>query len=451
MATGTAMTPAKAPQPSPAPGTLTGWYNPGSVTWNLYDNASAARLAAATQVQAPPAVRSPLPLEEDSDDVADATESKVHVRIHNMPKDARILASATGAALKVDTGRGVPIHVGGARAGVGSSGDPAQEIEQKDQPQNPPSIQQSPDAISNAGSSPQAPLPAASPMRSNYPAAGNAAADSPGYHEASPTVGRRRGNTSSLRVKHTGNISSITFTPTAFSNGIPTAGTLTTYLLNPQTNAKYLGSVRNVSGAEGQVLGYLYDLSHAAPGLAEQSPTLMKEMVDFVQDKGSFEIYDDGHGNQTDPVQKKVQIDSSLIGKNPATNDPNLVIGTVAHEFGHYAFKALERSTEDAYIQSNKLSEGAATINNLKVSDEIYQASGEEVYVLGTNAQDYGNMYGDYLSGPQTIENLQAAEQKIGEEYAYHEKPTTEHLNLTGRNIRYIDVWKWDFTHPDQR
>src|ERR1700679_965908 len=77
--------------------------------WNSYGRTSDTRPVSGTgaRAYAPPALRPPPEFDDDDESVLDTPQSKVHMRISNLPKGASVKASASGTTLHVDTGKGV--------------------------------------------------------------------------------------------------------------------------------------------------------------------------------------------------------------------------------------------------------------------------------------------------------------------------------------------------------
>jgi hypothetical protein len=258
----------------------------------------------------------------------------------------------------------------------------------------------------------------------------------------------------------------VNFTATAWdSNGTPTAGTLDTYVWNDSTNRDDLVSSRQASSLEMLALGPLDTLGSDVAGLGSQSPTLMSDIENVRLKYPNYLITDQWKqsGGRTSLQYQETDIGLQGImdpASMPSTDADQAaaaaaIIGQLSHEIGHAMFGPIDNSSPSAFIQSNELSEGAATLSNIKIATEIQNVSGTIIPIQGDsdNIQSYINTYNQYAAGPQTASALQAAELSIGQTYATHEYPAWIQPDSAHPTIDFLQFWNMEYAreHPSTK
>ncbi|MDR0478035.1 MAG: PAAR domain-containing protein [Desulfobulbaceae bacterium] len=166
-------------------------------------------------------------------------------------------------------------------------------------------------------------------------------------------------------------------------------------------------------------LGSLKNLSPATIDLIKQSPTLVQEL----NNNKRLTIKYRPAGTGTGYDRKKNQILLDADDRNNATE----VAQDIAHEMGHATGPAPDYSSQNAYVQSRLDSEGAATLNNIQVRNEIMAntPNATDIGISGKSANQaaYEGAYNDWQSGAISKED---AMRKIGNVYGTTEHPSPD-------------------------
>ena len=96
------------------------------------------------------------------------------------------------------------------------------------------------------------------------------------------------------------------------------------------------------------------------------------------------------------------------------------VVQTLAHEVGHAFYYTPDSSTEGAFVQTSLNSEGAATVSNIIIRNEILANSGVNIGLAGNvrNAQYYYSQFASFMRARR--ESYSDTVQNIGNFYGTH-------------------------------
>ena len=183
--------------------------------------------------------------------------------------------------------------------------------------------------------------------------------------------------------------------------------------------------------------------------IANQSPALTSALQSLRNQGWTIRYGEAGaSGSYTTLATKTITIDSALKDKSA------IAASALAHEVGHVleppqlvAPKGLTRAEYIAKNVDAKLdSEGAATLKDLEVRDEVKKNSGTNLPIPGKHAAEYEAIYQQYKAGKITRAN---AEHQIGQIYADGEIGSKS-------KIKYRIIYSkgfaedWDARYPKQ-
>jgi type VI secretion system secreted protein VgrG len=181
--------------------------------------------------------------------------------------------------------------------------------------------------------------------------------------------------------------------------------------------------------------------------LANQSPTLQADLARLQRD-GWRIVYGTPGGGSFTTRPNTITIDGALRG------NPQAVVQALSHETGHARYTPepqvpMTGLTRDQYVSQNTQrdlrDEGAATLENARVRDELRQTSGSDVGIAGTRPNDYQQIYEQRQSGAITEEQ---ARDQIGTIYGQNETTSNSHQNSHDYySQQYGDAW--DHAHPN--
>lgn len=175
--------------------------------------------------------------------------------------------------------------------------------------------------------------------------------------------------------------------------------------------------------------------------LVNLSPTLAKQVEQLQKDGWSIQYGPAGGGSYANRREKRIVIDSNERG-NAA-----LVSQTIAHEAGHamYTLPAevpMEGRSRQEYVEANVQrhlrDEAEATMNNMKVRDEILLGGGPDIGVAGANAKQYEQTWQDYRSGAI---DRNTARERIANAFGDERTSTTGEDYRTYYGKPYEDAW----------
>jgi type VI secretion system secreted protein VgrG len=164
----------------------------------------------------------------------------------------------------------------------------------------------------------------------------------------------------------------------------------------------------------------LKNLSPGAIDLIKQSPTLVQELN--AANSNLTIIYRlAGTGTGYDRQNNQILLDANERG------NANEEVQSIAHEMGHATGPARDYSNVDAYVQSRLDSEGAATLNNIAVRNEIMAntPNATDIGIGGSpaNQATYEGAYNDWQSGAISKEEAMT---RIGNVYGASESPSVD-------------------------
>lgn len=179
------------------------------------------------------------------------------------------------------------------------------------------------------------------------------------------------------------------------------------------------------NGAAIDLAAILPFLPQATLDMILLSPTLTAQIIALHEAGWTFEEGPAGGGTYADRTTHTITIDHNKIASSEATTV------SLSHEAGHAAFieepyisdAGLTRAEfVDQNTSRNLHDEGAATLNNCQVRDEIQQNGGPDIGLSGNqaNAPDYDNAFQEY----QRTGDSEAARDTIGNIYGHGESPS---------------------------
>ena len=184
-------------------------------------------------------------------------------------------------------------------------------------------------------------------------------------------------------------------------------------------------------------------LGGGVDALAKKSPTLMKELNDIADQGWAVSYGEAGKGYYADSNTKSVVVDPKMMGEG--TDSANIIM-QLSHEVGHAVYTEdpyvkPDGLTKDEFVSKNTMrhlkNEGAATINNLVIRDEILKAKGPDVDVAGMKSEEYKKLYAKYRD-PKDREKLL---EEIGKVYAKGEVPSGD-SGAANYEDYYSDTYK---------
>ncbi|CAI3959014.1 M78 family metallopeptidase domain-containing protein [Commensalibacter communis] len=140
--------------------------------------------------------------------------------------------------------------------------------------------------------------------------------------------------------------------------------------------------------------------------IAAFSPTMQQQLREVLSQKPKWNFLYGDDGSHTDPSIRTIFINTNLYG------NPEGVVTTLAHELGHFF-----------HLPSNKIgkfdSEGYATLNNIKIMDEINRTGCYRILMAAShkNAKLYRQAYNKMVK----TRNIQEAVKTIGHVYKCYE------------------------------
>lgn len=185
-----------------------------------------------------------------------------------------------------------------------------------------------------------------------------------------------------------------------------------------------------------------------ADALVNQSPTLASQVQQLQRAGWSIQYGPAGQGSYADRSQRRIVIDSNERG------NPTALTQTLAHEAGHAAYtpppqtpmgQLSRQQYVDANVQEHLRDEGEATLNNLRVRDEIRSSGGPDIGVAGANSDLYKQTWQQYQSGAI---DRNTARERIANAFA------TERTSTTGEDYRtyygrpYEQYWDQMHSQP---
>jgi hypothetical protein len=125
-----------------------------------------------------------------------------------------------------------------------------------------------------------------------------------------------------------------------------------------------------------------------------QSPTLRQDLQQLRHDGYTVEWGTAGAGTFYDKAHTRIVIDRNEIGQGSA------IAQSLSHEIGHHTFhEPVDYSSRAAYVTHQLRNEGAATLHNAEVRDEIRAAGGPDIGIAGANAATYARIAGEHHAG----------------------------------------------------
>lgn len=145
----------------------------------------------------------------------------------------------------------------------------------------------------------------------------------------------------------------------------------------------------------------------------QKSPTLQANIQQLGQDRVTVKWGSTGQGTYYDESARQLVFDSNSKGHG------SQISRSLAHEFGHHAFREPQDiSSRSAYVNHQLRDEANATLNNASVRDEILRAGGPDIGISGSNAKTYENIAGDFHSGKISRDSaLQGIANAFGNEH----------------------------------
>lgn len=108
-------------------------------------------------------------------------------------------------------------------------------------------------------------------------------------------------------------------------------------------------------------------LAPAADAMLAESPTAQAELQNFYAARGIFQWSNSGDSSKTE-----FRNSGPVISISQDTQTPEQIASQVAHELGHFSdSNPVTNSPPEACYDTHLNSEGAATINNIVIADEI--------------------------------------------------------------------------------
>jgi len=168
--------------------------------------------------------------------------------------------------------------------------------------------------------------------------------------------------------------------------------------------------------------------------IARLSPTLLDEWEQARAQGWTF-TSNPGEGTYTNSDQKRINIDPEL-----AKNGPFQRVNALSHELGHALHSPpIDRSSKEAYVDSQLDGEGAATMNTIKIEREILAAGGADIVPAAPNDDGYERIYDAYVQAGSTPEAYQNAIRQIGQVYGTltpSTDPSTNYREYYGRDYK---------------
>lgn len=126
------------------------------------------------------------------------------------------------------------------------------------------------------------------------------------------------------------------------------------------------------------------------------SPALQAHIEHLLREGWSIVYGPPGQGSTV----RRQGADLSIIIDGNLANQPELAVGTLAHEVGHAMYTVPpDTSSREAYVDSKLAGEGAATLMNIQVQREILANGGPDIGIRGNavNHPAYNAAYDRYL------------------------------------------------------
>ncbi|MFD6161469.1 hypothetical protein ACFWF7_37785 [Nocardia sp. NPDC060256] len=151
--------------------------------------------------------------------------------------------------------------------------------------------------------------------------------------------------------------------------------------------------------------------------IAKLSPILSDQWHQLVKSGWQVKYGDPGGGDYTEYRTKTIVVDPSEKDAGP------VLVQTLAHEFGHVLYPSGDN------VDSRLQSEGAATLNNIRVQREILAAGGPDITIAGADTPEvvtmFNDAYDEYAKSGYTQDAHDKAAQTIGNWYADNVHPST--------------------------
>lgn len=151
-----------------------------------------------------------------------------------------------------------------------------------------------------------------------------------------------------------------------------------------------------------------------------KSPTLSKQIDNLTKSGWKFQYGKSGGGTFADRNSKTITIDPDQ------SKQPAVLLESLAHEAGHASrpapsFSPIGKRTKAQFVKANVheclLDEADATINNIKVKQELARNKGLSIGVAGAHGEQYEKLYN---SDPKS------AREKIAQTFGSGEHPSNQ-------------------------
>jgi type VI secretion system secreted protein VgrG len=157
----------------------------------------------------------------------------------------------------------------------------------------------------------------------------------------------------------------------------------------------------------------LENLSPEVVDIISQSPTLAQQIAD--NPETIIEFGPEGEGTYFVRDDNRIVIDGGIT-------EPGEIVQSVAHEMGHALDAGPDLSSVDAFVDSQLAGEGAATLNNLRVREELLGTIDIGVAGNPENHARYNEVLGNLVDEDITEEE---ARRQIGNIFGSTERPST--------------------------
>ena len=193
-------------------------------------------------------------------------------------------------------------------------------------------------------------------------------------------------------------------------------------------------------------------LGHDVDQLAENSPTLKRNLADLQEHGWRIKYGPSGKGSYTWRSRKEIVIDKDCQG------NASLTVQTLAHESGHAkytrdSYVAADGKTRKDYVDANAQvdlkDEGEATITNIEVRNEIKENGGPDIGIAGAQSAKYDDAYQNAAAATQPAQR-DKLRKEIGDIYKDGEHPSTDPTKTYGDY--YGEIYgKWYDEHEGKK
>lgn len=207
-------------------------------------------------------------------------------------------------------------------------------------------------------------------------------------------------------------------------------------------------SAKSSEGGGGSPPRATTSLGSDVDNVINRSPTLARDVAALRAQRWTYSYARSGAGTFTDANARRIYLDGDERGS------PRDAANSVAHESGHAlnppATVQPSGLTRAEFIKKNVdaelAGEGAATLYNAQVREEILANGGPDIGIPGKQSKTYTAIYEDYKAGKLTKSE---AEARIAEVYGAREN--TAYANQNYRQY-YAEVYgrRWDRMYPDK-